>query len=109
MSEIPSHIATSGVQAGYQAREASRSRDAAGTGQATAAERQVKSLNEQDTTVETSDTDTAVFTDSEGAGSQGRNFDGGDAEETTPPSDGESVRKGLTRGEDGQVHVDLEA
>ncbi|RJP31922.1 MAG: hypothetical protein C4547_14760 [Phycisphaerales bacterium] len=109
MSEIPSHIAVSGAQAGYQSQDVARARDAARAGQANAVDRQVKSLNEQDTTVETSDSDTAVFTDSEGAGSQGRSFESADEREDDPAGRGGTGDPGLTTGDDGRLHVDLEA
>jgi len=75
MAEIPSHIASSAAQAGFQAREVAKEREARRAGSAEAANRQVKAVDEADTHVDTEDGDTAVFADSEGAGSQGRSLD----------------------------------
>ncbi len=108
MAEMPSHIAGSSAQAGYQAREVAAGRDADRAGQAAATRRQVKAVDETDTTVETTDSDTAVFGDSEGAGSQGRAFEEAAATEEQEAAE-ESVPEGMIRGEDGELHLDLEA
>ncbi len=105
MSQIPSDIAASAAQAGFQAREVTKDREAHRAGQAHAATRQVKTVNDAGTTVETTDADTAVFTDAEGQGGQGRPFE----EEASPPADEPGSPPGITTGEDGRTHVDLEA
>jgi len=106
MAEIPSHISSSAAQAGFQSREVGRARDARSAGQADATQRQIKSVEEASGTVDTTDFDTRVTTDSEGAGSQGRAF-----EEDNPMEDssGQESLPGVTKGEDGQWHLDLEA
>ncbi len=106
MSQIPPDIASSAAQAGYQARDVGAARDAVRTGRADAAERQVKALDDASATVDTTDGDTAVFADSEGAGSQGR--------EDQPPPRGDDdatpePQGGVTRDESGRLHIDLEA
>ena len=106
MAEIPSDIASSAAQAGYQAREVGKERGARGAAQAHAANHQIKALDESGSTVETEDADTQVFTDAEGGGSQGRAF-----EEEQPESEdpGTTPDRGVTRDEDGRLHLDLEA
>ena len=106
MSEIAPDLPSSAAQTGVQAREVAKEREARRAGQAHAANRQVKTVDEAGSIVETGDDDMAVFTDAEGSGSQGRPFE---EEKSSPESADESTAKGITRGEDGQVHVDLEA
>jgi len=106
MSEIPSDIASSAAQAALQAREVARERAGSAAGQGNAAQRQVKAVDEAGSTVETEDADNQVFTDAEGSGSQGKPF------EDDRPSDGtegKEPEEGVIRGEDGRLHVDLEA
>lgn len=107
MAEIPSPIAASALQAGFQAREVGRERDAAQAGPAAAANRQVKSVDEAGTTVETADADARVSTDAEGSGSQGRAF--GESEEQTDESPPQCSDSGIRRDPDGQLHLDLQA
>lgn len=106
MSEIPSDIASSAAGASYQAQKASGARAANRAGLTNAVDRQVKAINDQDVTVETTDGDAQVFADSEGGGSQGRSLEDGVA-----PDDGstETSTDGVTEDDDGQLHVDLEA
>lgn len=106
VSEIPSDIPASAAQAGFQAREVGKEREAHRAGNADAGNRQVKSLDEADATVETTDNDTRVFTDAEGGGSLGRQLEEENAEEDTEPAGDEN---GITRDDDGRLHVDLEA
>jgi hypothetical protein len=107
VSQIPTDIGASAAQAGFQARDVGVARDAIRTGRAEAAERQVKSLDDASAIVDTADGDTAVFTDSEGAGSQGR-----ENEPETPPEEAAEApppATGITRDETGHLHIDLEA
>lgn len=106
MAEIPSDLASSAAQAGFQAREVGRARAARAAGQAQAAVRQAKSADELEVTVEISDDNTKVSPDAEGSGSQGRSD-----EEATPdqgPPDADIPVPGLTTDEDGQQHLDLQ-
>lgn len=107
MSEIPPDLPSSAAQSGVQAREVAKEREARRAGQAAAATRQVRTIDEAGSTVETTDDDVAVFTDAEGSGSAGRESE----EQTTPEpeSTDEPARGGITRGDDGQLHVDLDA
>jgi hypothetical protein len=52
--------------------------------------------------------DVAVFSDAEGAGSQGRH-QGEDMDQPGDDSDEDKKSQGIRRDEDGQLHVDLEA
>ena len=107
MAEIPSDIASSAAQAGYRAREVGQARGARSAAQANAVDRRVKAVDEADTTVDTDDADARVFADAEGSGSMGRPFEeeGAAESEETP----EQSSEGITRDDDGQVHLDLEA
>ncbi|MGB2987074.1 MAG: hypothetical protein WBE26_14470 [Phycisphaerae bacterium] len=108
MSEIPPDISSSAAQAGFQARETAKERDARRAGQAEAANRQAKSVTEAGDTVETTDADVAVFADAEGTGSQGRPFEEAETGEQETAG-GADEKNGITKGDDGQLHVDLEA
>jgi len=105
MSSIPSNIVSSVAGAPMQSREAARERESASAGQADAASRQTKAITDAGDVVETTDSDAQVFADSEGTGSQGRHSEG----EQTPAQDEPVARRGITRGDDGQIHLDLEA
>ena len=108
MSGIPSDVAASSLQAGYQAREAAKlgSKERSGTvGADGGRERKVDEAGE---VVETSDHDTQVFADADGAGSQGRSAEDeaartADEEPTAPELDG------ISHDADGNPHLDLEA
>jgi len=106
MSEIPSDIASSAAGAPLQSRELARQREARRAGQVNAADRQVKSIDEADTIVDTDDADSQVFADSEGGGSLGRDL----AEETGEPApDQPPPPTGITTDDDGKTHLDLQA
>ena len=107
MAEIPSDIATSAAQAPFQARETVKEREIRRAGQAHAANRQVRTVDEAGTTVETTDADAQIFTDAEGQGSQGRQLD--DESNLPPQEPTPDHRKGVTTDNDGQLHLDLEA
>ncbi len=107
MAEIPPDISSSAAQAGFQAREVAKERDARRIARSDAANRQLKSVDEAGRTVETNDDDVAVFSDAEGAGGQGRAFEEGD--EPTAEKDDPTAATGITRDDEGQFHVDLEA
>ena len=107
MAEIPSDISSSAAQAGYQGRETGKAIGARRAGAANAADRFVKAVDDADTTVETTDNDTQVFADAEGTGSSGREL-GEEQQEQLPDDTGEED-SGIIHGEDGQVHLDLEA
>jgi hypothetical protein len=56
--------------------------------------------------IDTSDDSTRTNTDGGGGGSQGRAFQEGEANPDEQPTE---EQEGLTRDEDGQLHLDLEA
>ena len=107
MSEIPPDISASASQAGFQAQEIAKERDARRAGQAEAVNRQAKTVTEAGSTVETTDADVAIFAESEGSGSQGRSFEETGAAE--PEAESGAADDGISHGEDGQLHVDLQA
>ncbi len=74
MSTIPPNLVGSILQTPFAQHQASSVRDAERTQHAAAQRQQIAAATETDTTVETTDNDTQVHTDSEGQGSQGRAF-----------------------------------
>ena len=106
MTEIPPEIAISSAQTGFQAREASRDREARQAADSHAAQTQARTTSEVSDIVETGDDDVAVFADAEGTGSQGRT-----SAEEEPADEASAMPRspGVTRDEDGRWHVDLEA
>ncbi len=107
MAEIPSDIASSAVGSGLKARDVGKAGDAERAGQAKAAQRQVKSVDEVEITVETTDDNTKVSPDAEGSGSEGRSEEEDTAPQEEPGTS--SPERGITTDEDGTQHVDLEA
>jgi len=108
MADAPSPVASSAAQANFAAKTTSDVRDARRAGQAQAARSQAKTVTEEGTTVETTDSDVAIFTNSEGAGSQGRSLEQEDSKDDLQnPQTGDS--SGITRDSDGNPHVDLQA
>jgi len=107
MAEIPPNIPASAAQAGFQARETAKDRDARRAGQADAVTKQVRTVDESGNTVETTDADVAIFADTEGGGSQGRAFE--EEENTESESTGAEANGGITKDQEGQLHLDLEA
>jgi hypothetical protein len=104
MSGIPSDIAGSAAQAGYQAREAARHRDADKTQQAQTARDRIRAVQEAAGSVDTSDDGTQVYADAEGTGGQGRPFEeGGEAKEQHAAPEDRAALDG--RGE----NLDLQA
>ena len=110
MGEIPSDIGMSGAQAGFQGQEVAKEREARRAGQADASQRQVKSVNESESTVETNDADVAIFADAEGSGGQGRENEetGGEEEEEEAAEQLDPQDRGVTQDDNGQLHVDIE-
>ena len=107
MSAIPPDIAGSAAQAGFTSPEASRIRDADRAAQVQAAARQAKAADAAVDSVETEDADTAIFTDAEGAGSQGRAFSEGEPGE--PDVSAPEDQAELPGKEDGPTHLDIQA
>ncbi len=106
MTQIPSDLPASAAQAGIQAGEVAKDRDARRSGNADAARRQLKAVDEAGATVDTDDADVAIFADAEGTGSEGReNLEPEETPEEETQDDGDGIR----RDDDGQLHVDLEA
>ena len=107
MAEIPSDLPASAAQSGVQAREVAKERDARRAGQIEAASRQTKAVDEAGSTVETNDGDVAIFSDAEGAGSSGRESEEQAAD--MQESDAQEKSGGIVEGDDGIIHIDLEA
>ena len=109
MAEIPSDIASSAAGSPLSAREVAKAREARRAGQAHTAERQVKTVDEAGATVDTEEGDTQVFTDAEGAGSQGRALDESEIDGSPGDTGDEATSTGITTDAEGQTHLDLEA
>ncbi len=107
MSQIPSDIAVSGLGAGYHAREAARPRDAERAAESTAARQEARAIDDAGRSVETTDDDTQIFADAEGAGSQGRPF--ADAEANEDSEEDPEAPPGISTGPDGRPRIDLQA
>jgi len=108
MAEMPPPINASAAQAGFAAREAGKERDARQVGRVDAARRHVQSVDDAQTSVDTEDADTAVFTESEGQGSQGRTPDD-EVSSNAPEADEKGTENGVRQGDDGRLHIDIQA
>ncbi len=107
MSGIPSDIAGSAAQAGFQARDVAKVRDSERVGQAHSSNRTAKAVDEAGSTVETEDGDTAVFADAEGGGSKGRSHD--EEHHGDDLAEQEDDLKDSSDSDDGQPHLDIQA
>ena len=107
MTQIPSDIPASAAQAGFQSNEVAKEREARRAGVSHATNRQVKAVDEAGATVDTEDADVAIFAEAEGGGSQGRET----PKETEPEAaeESDSPQSGISKDDEGQFHVDLEA
>jgi len=107
MADSPSPIASSAAGAPLQARDVIEAGEARRAGQHNAVRRQGQTVTEAEATVETTDADARVFSDSEGTGSQGREF----GDQDSPPNEPTEKKNppGISTDEDGQLHLDLEA
>ena len=110
MSEIPPNISSSAAQAGFTQADAAKARDAERSGSGLAARRGVQSIDDAGSTIETSDEDTAVFSDAEGAGGQGRSDAEEESDETqTSDSQENDSSSGISSDPDGTTHLDISA
>jgi hypothetical protein len=107
MVDIPPPVASSAAGAPLQARDAAEIVEARRAGQQHAIRRQAQSMSDAGATVETTDADARVFSDTEGTGSQGRELGDQDTGGDAPARQKDS--KGITIDADGQMHLDLEA
>ncbi len=108
MAEIPSGLGASAAQAGSTSRDVASSRDADAANRTDAGNRRTKAIEQAGSAVDTEDGDTQVFSESEGTGSQGRALEG-DETPDQPDDQAPGEPPGLTRDNDGHVHLDLEA
>ena len=109
MSDIPPNIVGSSAQAGYVQSEAARARDAQRAGQTHAARNNARAIDQAGDTIETGDEDTQVYGDAQDTGGQGRATE----EESPEPASADELDAnaagGITTGDDGEIHVDIEA
>ena len=101
MSAVPPGLPASVLQTNLAQRQVSSVRDTERNQRASADRQQARAVDQADSTVETADDMTEVYTDAEGAGSQGRAFNNPDetGQPETKPDDGSS---------EGHI-IDLEA
>ena len=108
MAEIPSGLGASAAQAGFTAKDIANARDAQSAGRSDASNRRTKAINQAGSAVDTEDGDTQVFSESEGSGSQGRALEGDQTPEQ-PDDEAPGTPPGVTRDDEGHLHLDLEA
>lgn len=101
MSAIPPNLVGPLMQSSLVQGQVSAVRDSENAHRASSERRLTGAILEADSTVETTDSDTQVFTDAEGGGSQGRAFSEPDDQQSAP----DAVRDSL----DGGDHIDLTA
>lgn len=109
MADIPPDIIGSAAQAGYQQADAARARDASRAEQNHAASRGVKATDDAENTIETSDSDTAVFADSEGLGGQGRSTEEESTETQHGDEDAHEEQEAAANNQDDPDHLDIQA
>lgn len=74
MSAVPPHLAASVLQSNVAQRQVSSVRDTERNQRANADTQQARAIDQADSTVEITDESSEVYSDAEGAGSQGRAF-----------------------------------
>ncbi|MCH7525888.1 MAG: hypothetical protein IID39_00490 [Planctomycetes bacterium] len=107
MSAVPPDIVGSSAQAGYQQAEVAKIRDGERAGQANAATRRARAIDDAGNTIETGDSDIEVHADAEGSGGQGRATE--EEANETDASETSERRDGIHRDDDGELHVDIQA
>ncbi len=108
MAEIPSGLGASAAQAGSTAKEIANARDAQSANRSDASNRRAKAIDQAGSAVDTEDGDTQVFSDAEGSGSQGRAPEG-DETPDQPEDQTPGAPPDVTRDEEGNPHLDIEA
>ena len=103
MSAVPPSVVGSVLQSHVTQQQVSAVRDSHESERDNASRRQASAVDEKDTTVGTTDTDTQIHADAEGTGSQGRAFSS--AEEETEEGADESDSP---LGDEGR-NIDLQA
>ena len=102
MSTVPPNLVGPILQSHLMQRQVAGVRDTERAQETTAQRQQSSAIDEKDSTVETTDGDTQVHTDSEGAGSQGRAFS-----HSEPPI--EPVEDEPSNDTEQGIHIDLQA
>mgnify|MGYP006908280442 CR=1 FL=1 len=103
MSAVPPNLVGPVLQSHLTQRQVQNVRSSEENQKASAAQRGGMATEEKDTTVETTDNDTQVYTDSEGTGSQGRAFSEPESQEEEA-----SDKKKPVEGDEGTL-IDVEA
>lgn len=107
MSVVPPDIVGSSAQAGYHQADVARIRDGERAGQANAATRRARAIDDAGNTIETGDSDIEVYADAAGAGGQGRATEEEAAENAA--SEASDRRDEFHRDDGGELHVDIQA
>lgn len=95
------------LQAPLQQERLAQARDAEQTQQSEKSRQLAARADQAEHAVEDTDADTVVHTDAGGTGSQGRAF--GEASEEARPEQELQKADQVTRDEQGQIHIDLQA
>ncbi len=103
MSAIPPNLVGPILQSPLAQGQISAARDNEEAQRAAGDRRQSGAITEADSTVETTDNDTAVYADAEGAGSQGRAFS--EPRQENAESDAQTTAHPTDTGQ----HIDIEA
>ncbi len=93
MSAVPPNFAASALQSHTTQRQLSAIRDVERNQRSSADRQQARAVDQADSTVETTDDATQIYSDAEGSGSQGRAFSPPEEEpkpETLPEPDNDS-------------------
>jgi hypothetical protein len=106
MSSVPPNIVGPILQASLQQQHAAQIEDAAQSRQSEQSSEMARKADQVAHSVEDTDDDTTVHGNAAGAGGQGRAFS--EPEEDVEENEGESADQ-ITRDEDGQIHIDIQA
>ena len=106
MSTIPPNLVGPIIQAAAAQQSASRILESERGQQTSAADAGSKARDRKTESVDEAVSDTQVYAESEGSGSQGRAYS--DTEEDNSAGDA-TDKPGVSRDQDGNLHIDLEA
>ena len=107
MSTLPPNLVGPILQAGTTQRQAARALENEREQQSNAAAAGSKARDRATEAIGEADNEARVHSESEGGGSQGREFTENNADQTAEDAKGDD--QGIRRDDEGQLHVDLEA
>lgn len=109
MSQIPPPIVVSGIGASYAAERLASNREAQEAADADARSRESRTVSEAGETVDATDEDMAVFSDSAGLGSQGREDTDASPEDENASEANSAAAPESTHTEPAGPMLDIEA